>query len=98
MKFAHEVVLDLTVNEILIDGVVFPYYVTEAPEIELVQGGAMGALHLGLLANNITVVTREGQRRPVVSAPLSTELAWARARAEEIVVRDLAGVLRALPK
>jgi hypothetical protein len=100
-SIAHEIVLDGQANEIRINGVVFPFHVLPAPEVELIGDPGMpvlGALHVGILADNITVIGQSGNVQRVVQASSAVELAWARARAEDIVIEGLADVLRWIQK
>jgi hypothetical protein len=101
-SIAREIVLDGQANEIRINGVVFPFHILPAPEVELIGSdpgmASLGALHVGILADNITVIGESGNVQRVVQASAEAELAWARARAEEIVIDGLADVLRWIKK
>lgn len=92
-KFAHEVVVDADTGEILIDGVAFPYYVMDDVEVEVAFEGAVGVLRMGVIADNLTLITKDGHARPLVSAPAQVESDWARVRAQEIVRDGLSEVI-----
>lgn len=102
MKIAHSIVLDGQAERMLIDGVAFPFYTKEDPEIELIRLGHgstdIGAVHVGILADNITVISKSGKIHTPVTASTEVELAWARARAKEIVHEGLAPIIEWIGK
>jgi hypothetical protein len=95
---AHDVVIDYRDESISINGVRFPYYVMPDPEVEVVQDGSMGILHVGILANNLSVIGSQGTVKTVAKAPMAVELDWAVARAKELVHEGLAPVLAWIEK
>jgi hypothetical protein len=92
-RFANTVVVDSQKNEIRIDGVPFPYWVAPDPEIEVIADGAPAVLHIGIYADNLTYVSQEGEHKVIAAADITTELAWARERAKDIVLDGLRDVV-----
>jgi len=96
MKFAHTVELDHVKGQLRIDGLAFPYYVEEGPEIDVLDG-RLGVVRVGIYADNVSVITADGTRTEH-SAPDYIEQAWAAERGKEIVRDGLADVLTWLDK
>lgn len=96
MKIAHEIIV--TSGEgghIDIDGVTFPFHVMDDIEVERIAGhrGAPAILRIGVLADNLTLVSSEGRRTVVAQSNDDVNRAWARQRAREIVVEGMYDVL-----
>jgi len=90
MRLAHIVELDYVKNQLRIDGTVFPYFVEEGPEVEVLDH--IGTVRVGILANNLSVITADGTKTHV-KAPDYIETAWAAERGKEIVRDGLADVI-----
>jgi hypothetical protein len=95
-KIAHEIVVDNQKNEIRIDGIAFPYYVMEQPEIMSVGDGMLGAVQVGILADNVTFISSNGETQHPVVGSHEADLEWARRRAEEIVLLGLRDIIKQL--
>lgn len=93
-RFAHEVVLDGRDQSISIDGIRFPYWVMPDPEVEVIEEGVLGALRIGVLADNVTVIGRSGTVHHPITCDQRTNMEWARRRGTEIAQEGLADVLQ----
>ena len=93
--FCHEIVVDHQKNEIRLDGVPLPYWVEPDPEIELPKGAQahIGILRIGIFAESITYIGKEGGRKTLLEASPRAHSEWARRRAREIVYDGMADVL-----
>lgn len=92
MRVAHEIVVDHKAHEIRIDGLTFPYYVEEGPEVDTIEG-MIGVLRVGIYADNLSVITSDGTERHLTTPMKQVELAWAAQRGREIVREGLADVI-----
>lgn len=95
MKIAHTIEVNVPQGKVIIDGIVFPYYVLENPEIVLVPGNEnISALQLQVLTHTLTLVGSDGATRVISQASDAEELAWAARRGQEIIHEGLADIIR----
>ena len=99
-RFCHEIVVDQSKNEIRMDGVAFPYWTQPDPEIELPKGDGypIGVLHIGVYADSVVYIGKEGGETRLLEPTPASELEWARRRAEEIVYEGLSDVIQWLAR
>lgn len=90
--FAKEVVLDHRTGTVEIDGVPFDYYVAADADVEI--DPSIITVRLGLYADNVTVVSKSGERKTVSSeADPGSDSEWTRRTARRIVLEGMADVL-----
>lgn len=94
-KVCHEIVIDHTISTITMDGVEFPFYVTPDIQLDLTADtpGAPAIVHLGVITENLRVVSAQGETTVIASSDPETNLRWARARARDIVIEGMYDVL-----
>ena len=94
MKMAHTIEVNAQQGKVFIDGIVFPYYILENPEIVMIPGFEnVSALQLQVLTRNLVVVGSEGEERVITQASDEDERIWAAERGREIVRDGLAEII-----